>query len=88
MCSYILEKENSMLSRREKRIIESELIVTINANPSGINTRVLIATVMRSISNTVPNANCHHLSGMLSWIGRNNGFNFLIRTPGYSVIAA
>ena len=76
-----------MLSGREKRIIENEIIMIINSNPNGINTRVLIATVMRAISNTVPNANRHHVAGMLSWVWKNNGFNFLVRTPGYSVIA-
>lgn len=75
-----------MLTYAEKRIIENEIIMTIKANPSGINTRVLITTVMRAISNTVPKANRHNIAGMLSWVWKNNGFNFLVRTPGYSVV--
>lgn len=76
-----------MLTNNEKRIIENELVVTINQNPNGIDTRVLMDTVMNAIAKVIPNANRHHIAGMLSWVWKNYNYTFLIRTPGYSVIA-
>ena len=76
-----------MLTANEKRIIENELIATINQNPNGINTRVLIDKVMNAVSKAIPKANRHHVAGMLSWVWKNFNYTFLVRTPGYSVIA-
>lgn len=76
-----------MLTVNEKRIIENELVVTVNQNPNGINTRVLIDKVINAVSKAIPNANRHHVSGMLSWVWKNYNYTFLVRTPGYSVIA-
>lgn len=75
------------LTKSEKRTVGNELIAAINQHPNGIDTRVLISTVMMAISTSIPNANRHHVSGMLSWVWRNYDFTFLVRTPGYSVIA-
>ena len=69
-----------MLTYAEKRIIERETLMIIN-------TRVLISQVMKRISSTIPNANRHHVAGMLSWIWKNNGYQFLVRTPECSIIA-
>lgn len=76
-----------MLTYAEKRIIERETLMIIHFYPRGINTRVLISQVMKRISSTIPNANRHHVAGMLSWIWKNNRYQFLVRTPGYSIIA-
>lgn len=75
------------LTVKEKRRIESELVQMINRYPNGINTRTLISDVMTLISPSIPNANRHHVSGMLSWVWKNYNYTFIIRTPGYSVIA-
>lgn len=76
-----------MLTVNEKRIIENELVTTINQNPNGINTRVLIDKVMNVVSKAIPKANRHHVAGMLSWVWKNYNYTFLVRTPGYSIIA-
>lgn len=76
-----------MLTNNEKRIIENDLVVIINQNPNGIDTRVLMDKVMNAISIVIPNANRHHIAGMLSWVWKKYNYTFLIRTPGYSVIA-
>lgn len=75
------------LTRNEKRVVENELVTVINQHPNGIDTRVLISTVMTTIASSIPNANRHHVSGMLSWVWKNYNYKFLVRTPGYSVIA-
>lgn len=75
------------LTKNEKRIIENELVTEINRNPNGINTRLLISNVMSAIAVKIPNANRHHVSGMLSWVWKNYNYTFLVRTPGYSIIA-
>lgn len=75
------------LTKLEKRRIENELVITINQNPNGIDTRVLIDKVMNAVSKAIPNANRHHVAGMLSWVWSNYNYKFLVRTPGYSVIA-
>lgn len=75
------------LTRSEKRTVEKELVIVINRYPKGIDTRVLISTVMTTIAATIPNANRHHVSGMLSWVWKNYNYMFLVRTPGYSIIA-
>lgn len=75
------------LTKTEKRTIENELVITINQYPNGIDTRVLIDKVMNSIANAIPNANRHHVAGMLAWVWSNYNFTFLVRTSGYSVIA-
>lgn len=75
------------LTKREKRMIEQELVRTINRHPSGINTRKLISHVMSVIKTSIPNANEHHVLGMLSWVWKNYNYTFLVRTPGYSIIA-
>lgn len=75
------------LTKTEKRTIENEIVLTINQNPNGIDTRVLIDKVMNAISKAIPNANRHHVAGMLAWVWSNYNYTFLVRTPGYSVIA-
>lgn len=75
------------LTRNEKRTVENELVTIINQHPNGIDTRVLISSVMTAIAASIPNANRHHVSGMLSWVWKNYNYTFLVRTPGYSVIA-
>lgn len=75
------------LTNREKRNIENALVRIINQHPNGINTRTLISDVMNLIKPSIPNANRHHVSGMLAWVWKNYNYTFLIRTPGYSVIA-
>jgi hypothetical protein len=75
------------LTRNEKRTVENELVTIINQHPNGIDTRVLISSVMTAIVASIPNANRHHVSGMLSWVWKNYNYTFLVRTPGYSVIA-
>jgi len=75
------------LTNIEKRRIENELVTGINQNPNGIDTRTLMDNVENAISLAIPNANRHHISGMLSWVWKKYNYTFLIRTPGYSVIA-
>lgn len=75
------------LSYIQKRNIEAVMVGIIRVNPSGINTRQLISAVYTSISNVVPNANRHHIAGMIAWIISSTSHHLTIRTPGYSVIA-
>lgn len=75
------------LTRWEKRRIEGELVAEISRNPGGIDTRILISNVMKAISAVIPNANRHHVSGMLSWVWKKYQYTFLVRSPGYSIIA-
>lgn len=76
------------LTYNQKRIIELEIVNVINQKPNGINTRKLISQVLNNVSASIPNANRHHISGMIAWVLKVNNYNFsfLIRTPGYSVI--
>ena len=75
-----------MLAYKEKRIIEYVMVKIISQNPNGINTRNLISQVLNNVSAFIPNANRHHISGMIAWVVKAYNFSFLIRTPGYSVI--
>lgn len=75
------------LTNTEKRIIENDMVNRINLNPNGIDTRTLISDVIRTVSPSIPNVNRHHVSGMIAWIMNYYSFSFIIRTPGYSVIA-
>ena len=75
------------LTKTEKRTIENELVIIINQNPNGIDTRVLIDKVMSTVSKAISNANRHHVAGMLSWVWCNYYYTFLVSTPVYSVIA-
>ncbi|MGL5973054.1 MAG: hypothetical protein ACRCZK_05035 [Oscillospiraceae bacterium] len=75
------------LTNAEKRIIENDMVMRINRNPNGINTRTLISQVLNNVALSIPNANRHHVSGMLSWVFSSYNFSFLTRTPGYSIIA-
>lgn len=75
------------LTNQEKRTIENEMVRIINQNPNGIDTRALISQVIGSIASTTPNANRYHVSGMIAWVWKKYQYTFLIRTPGYSVIA-
>lgn len=75
------------LTNLERRMIENELVTGINSSPNGIDTRILMDNVENAISKTIPNANRHHIAGMLSWAWKNYNYTFLVRTPGYSVIA-
>lgn len=76
-----------MLTYAEKRKIENELVTEINQYPNGIDTRVLMDNVENAISLAIPCATRWHISGMLSWVWKKYNYTFLIRTPGYSVIA-
>lgn len=80
-------KNKTKLTNTEKRTIEAELVMAINLHPNGINTRNLISIVMAAISSNIPNATRRHVSGMLSWVWKKYGYTFLVRTPGYSIIA-
>lgn len=75
------------LTYNEKRSIENDMVNVINRNPKGINTRTLISQVLNNVSTSVPNANRHHVSGMIAWVIDAYNFSFIVRTPGYSVIA-
>lgn len=75
------------LTNQEKRTVENEMVQIINQNPNGIDTRALISQVIVSIASTIPNANRYHVSGMIAWVLKKYQYTFLIRTPGYSVIA-
>ena len=67
--SYYESKEIIMkLTYNEKRSIENDMVNVINRNPKGINTRTLISQVLNNVSASVPNANRHHVSGMIAWV--------------------
>ena len=76
-----------MLTNNERRTIEYEWVNVVRSNSNGINTRTGIAQVMTSVSNRIPNANRHHVSGMIAWIMKKYGFRLIVRSPGYSIIA-
>lgn len=76
-----------MLTDSEKRIVENTMESQIHASPRGINTRNLNQNVYHILNASIPNMNMHHIAGMLSWVYKTYGHTFLIRTPGYSVIA-
>jgi len=75
------------LTYNEKRQIEATMISIIQANPSGINTRILITNVHTNVSSRIPNANRHHIAGMIAWVVASTSSYLTIRTPGYSFIA-
>ena len=75
------------LTDNEKLQIETNMKSIIRANPSGINTRTLITNVYTNVSSRIPNANRHHIAGMIAWVLASTNSNLTIRTPGYSVIA-
>lgn len=75
-----------MLTNHEKRLIENTIEIQILASPSGINTRILMQAVYRILHARIPNMNMHHIAGMLSWVYKSYGHQFLVRTPGYSII--
>ena len=74
------------LTYKEKRIIESEMKLAIQVNPAGINTRKLISDVYSKVKTNIPNANRHHIAGMIAWIIASTNHKLIVRTPGYSVI--
>lgn len=74
------------LTYNEKRQIETAMISIIKANTSGINTRALITSVHANVSSKIPNANRHHISGMIAWVIASTNSYLTIRTPGHSVI--
>lgn len=76
-----------MLADHEKRIVEKTMENQILANPKGINTRHLNQNVYNLLHRSIPNLNMHHVAGMLSWVHKSYGHIFLVRTPGYSIIA-
>lgn len=75
-----------MLTYAQKRLIEVTMINIIRANPTGINTRLLINKVYTNVSSTIPNVNRHHIAGMIAWVVASTNSYLKIRTPGYSVI--
>lgn len=75
------------LTYNEKRQIETAMISIIRANPSGINTRTLISDVYTNINPIIPNANRHHIAGMIAWVVASTAHQLIVRTSGYSVIA-
>lgn len=76
-----------MLSFIDKRKLESEILRIIRVNSIGINTRTLISRVINNLATTIPNLNKHHVAGMLAWVLKNNSCYFMVRSPGYSIIA-
>lgn len=74
------------LTYLEKRTIETIMLGIIKSNPVGINTRQLISIAHANVANIVPNANRHHISGMLAWIVDSTNHHFVIRTPGHSIL--
>ena len=74
------------LTYKEKREIETTLLSIIRANPSGINTRVLISNAHAKVISSIPHANRHHIAGMIAWIVKLGSAHFRIRTLGHSVI--
>lgn len=74
------------LTYSEKRDIESVMISIILENPAGINTRTLITNVQTRVRNLIPNANCHHIAGMIAWVVEYTNCYLKVRTPGYSII--
>lgn len=74
------------LTYSEKRHIESVMISIILANPAGINTRTLITNVHTRVSSLIPNANRHHIAGMIAWVVESTNSYLKVRTPGYSII--
>ena len=77
-----------MLNYNQRRLIEAVMLSIIQANPSGIDTRELISRVHTQITYTIPNANRHHISGILSWIVRSTQHRLLVSKPGGSSIIA
>lgn len=75
-----------MLTNKEKRNIEHEMIRIIYNYNKGINTRSLISLAYKNLHSSIPNANRHHFSGMIAWLLKAYNFHLIIRTPGYSVI--
>ena len=71
-----------MLTYCEKRLLENELEKRIVSSSGGVDTRVLITNVCRSLRQTVPNVNPHHAAGMLAWVTGKYGHSFIVRTPG------
>ncbi len=76
-----------MLSYKDKRKVEREICSIIKVNSIGINTRTLISRVINNLATTIPNLNKHHVAGMLAWVLKNNSCHFMVRSPGYSIIA-
>lgn len=76
-----------MLTSIEKRSVETTMENQIISHPGGINTRILNQNVYNVLQASIPNLNMHHIAGMLAWVYKSYGHTFLVRTPGYSVIA-
>lgn len=74
------------LTYLEKKTIETIMLEIIQSNPAGINTRQLISITHANIANIVPNANRHHISGMIAWIVDSTNHHFIIRTTGHSIL--
>lgn len=75
------------MSRAHKRLLENTVEAEILANPSGIDTRVMMGNVLKTLQNTIPNLNLHNISGMFSWVYKSYNHTFLKRTPGSSIVA-
>ena len=71
-----------MLTYNEKRLLENELEKRIVSSSGGVDTRVLITNVCRSLRQTVPSLNPHHAAGMIAWVIEKYGHSFIVRTPG------
>lgn len=77
-----------MLSNTEMRCIEAEMIRQINnSSPYGINTRILISSVVSRMVSTISAINRHHCSELLAWILDSTNNSLIIRRKGYSIIA-
>lgn len=77
-----------MLSNTEMRCIEAEMIRQINnSSPYGINTRILISSVVSRMVSTIPAINRHHCSELLAWILDSTNNSLIIRRKGYSFIS-
>ena len=77
-----------MLTYNQRRLIEAIMLSIIQANPNGIDTRELISRVHTQVTSRIPNANRHHISGILSWIIKSTHHRLLVRKPGGSSIIA
>lgn len=75
-----------MLTNVQKRQIENIMLGLIRKNSSGLDTRILISKTLQQISQTIPNANSHHVSGMIAWLLTKYNYILSPRTLGYSVI--
>ena len=69
------------MSWNQKRQLETVLHQQILLNPQGIDTRTLITQVINMLSSQMPLTR-QRVSGMLGWVIKRYGHQFLVRQPG------